>query len=51
MKNQNKIAICFHGIHGGTNSGKSYHVTDFDKAFNNSSEEVLITKFQMIHLK
>ena len=43
MKNQDKIAICFHGIHGSTNSGKNYQVTDFDKGFNDSSEDVLIT--------
>ncbi len=40
-----KIALCFHGIHGGENTGKNFHVTDFDKGTNTSSSKVLESAF------
>lgn len=37
-----KIALCFHGIHGGEkNTGKNYSVTNFNTGINNSSVNVL----------
>ncbi len=42
--NPARIALCFHGIHGGEkNSGKNFSVTDFNKGINNSSANVVKT--------
>ena len=43
IKKYKKIALCFHGIHGGESTGKNYHSTDFEKGENNSSIKVLET--------
>ena len=38
-----KIALCFHGIHGGIGKGKMYDATNFNLGINNSSIKVLET--------
>ena len=49
IKNHKKIALCFHGIHGGESTGKNYHSTDFEKGENNSSIRVLETSHKYLY--
>tara|TARA_R110000744_G_scaffold121499_1_gene226163 strand:- start:2 stop:886 length:885 start_codon:yes stop_codon:yes gene_type:complete len=48
-KSRKKIALCFHGIHGGESTGKNYHSTDFKKGENNSSSKVLETSYKYFY--
>ena len=48
-KSRKRIALCFHGIHGGESTGKNYHSTDFEKGENNSSIRVLETSHRYLY--